>query len=90
MLIIVNQTLHTGIFPDKLKMAKMNPIYKKDENTQFTNYRPISLLPLLYKIFGRVIFNQMYSFFSKTKSFFIVANMALELNIQLNLLPGNS
>ncbi len=75
-LIIVNQTLHTGIFLDKLKIAKLNPIYKKDENTQFTNYRPISLLLILSRIFERVIFNQLYSSF-KHINFFIVANMAL-------------
>ncbi len=56
-LIIVNQTLHTGIFQDKLKITKVNPIYKKDENTQFTNYRPISLLLVLSNIFERVIVN---------------------------------
>ncbi len=39
-LIIVNQILHTGIFSNKLKIAKVNPIYKKDENTQFINYKP--------------------------------------------------
>ncbi len=36
--------LTTGIFPDKLKLAKIIPLHKKDEETLFTNYRPISLL----------------------------------------------
>ncbi len=37
---ILNQMLHTGVFPDLLKTASFTPIYKKDE-TNFSNYRPI-------------------------------------------------
>ncbi len=39
--IIINQMLTTGIFPDKFKIAKIIPVYKKDNKTVFTNYRPI-------------------------------------------------
>ncbi len=39
------------------------PFFKKDDETQFTNYRPISLLPTIYKIFERAIFKQLYKFF---------------------------
>ena len=42
--IIVNQSLCTGIFPEKLKFVKVIPLYKKDDNKSFGNYRPISLL----------------------------------------------
>ncbi len=52
-----------GIFPDKLKIAKILPIFKKDDEIQFTNYMPISLLPTISKIFERFIFNQLYKFF---------------------------
>ncbi len=38
--------LNTWIFPDQLKLAKVVPIDKKDDETLFTNYKPISLLPL--------------------------------------------
>ena len=40
--IIINQSLCTGIFPDKLKIAKVIPLYKKDDDRSFGNYRRIS------------------------------------------------
>ena len=60
--IIVNQSLCTGIFPEKLKIAKVIPLYKKDDNKSFGNYRPISLLSSISKIFERVAFNQLYTY----------------------------
>ncbi len=47
---------------DKLKIAKIIPLHKKDEETLFTNYRPISLFPALSKM---VIFKQLYQFFQE-------------------------
>ena len=65
--LIINQMLNTGIFPDNLKIAKVVPLYKKGDDGLFTNYRPISLLPSVYKIFGRVIFNQLILYFDRYK-----------------------
>ena len=48
---IINQSLCTGIFLDRLKIAKVIPIYKKDDPHIVDNYRPISLLPVLSKVF---------------------------------------
>ena len=36
--ILINQMLTTGFFPDKLKIAKAVPLYKKGDNTLFSNY----------------------------------------------------
>ena len=44
---IFNLSLSTGCCPDLLKLAKVIPVYKKDDPTQVTNYRPISLLPCI-------------------------------------------
>ena len=44
--LIINQSLNSGIFPDKLKIAKVTPIYKKGDKQIITNYRPISVLPV--------------------------------------------
>ncbi len=59
--------INTGIFPDKIKIAKIILILKKDDESQFTNYRPISLLPTISKIFERVIFKQLYKFLHDSK-----------------------
>ena len=56
--LIINQTLSTGIFPDTLKIAKVIPLYKKGDKALLENYRPISVLPSISKIFERIIFNQ--------------------------------
>ena len=62
--LIINQTLSTGIFPDSLKVAKVIPLYKKGNKSLFDNYRPISILPSISKIFERIIFNQINDHFS--------------------------
>ena len=59
---MINQSLCIGIFPDKLKIAKVIPLYKKDDNKSFGNYRPIALLSSNSKIFERVAFNQIYTY----------------------------
>ena len=60
--LIINQMLESGIFPDSLKISKIIPLYKKWNIKSITNYRPISLLPTLSKVFERVIFNQLYTY----------------------------
>ena len=53
--LIINQSIKSGIFPDRLKIAKVTPIYKKDDKKFIKNYRPISVLPVISKVFETVI-----------------------------------
>ena len=61
--VIINQTIVTGIFPNALKVAKVKPLHKKGEKSCLNNYRPISLLPTISKVFERVIYAQIYQYF---------------------------
>ena len=61
--LIINQSLNSGIFPDKLKIAKVTPIFKKGDNQIITNYRPISVLPVISKNFETVIHEQLSEYF---------------------------
>ena len=67
---MINQTLKTGIFPDQLKIAKVIPIHKKDDKTVLSNYRPISILPAISKIFERTIHEQFQHYFTENNLFY--------------------
>ena len=42
---VFSQSLKTGIFPDELKIARVSPLFKKGDDSELGNYRPISVLP---------------------------------------------
>lgn len=65
MSIIINQTLRNGSFPDYLKVALVTPIFKKGDKKDPSNYRPISSLPILSKVFESVIKDQLMDFLEK-------------------------
>ena len=67
--LITNQSLKTVIFRSKMKIEKVIPLHKKDDNTILDNYRPISLLPVMSKILEKVVYNQIYGYF-KARSLF--------------------
>ena len=52
----------TGIFPSVLKIAKVVPVFKKDSKLDYSNYRPISLLSNIEKIFSNIIYDLQYGF----------------------------
>ena len=62
---ICNLSFLTGIFPSDMKTAKVTPIFKSDARDEFSNYRPISLLPNFSKILEKLMFNRLTNFLNK-------------------------
>ena len=59
-----NYFMETGVFPDILKVGKITPVYKnKGRKQRFDSFRPISTLPIFGKIFEKIIYIRLYSFF---------------------------
>ena len=59
-----NNCLKKGTFPKDFQKAAVHPTHKKDCKTEKSNYRPISILPNLSKIHERLLYDQMYTYFS--------------------------
>ena len=66
---VCDKSLATVIFPEKLKIAKVMPFYKRDDITLMDNYRPVSLLTSISKVFEKVVSTQLYEYFDKHNLF---------------------
>ena len=84
---IINLSLHKGVFPDKLKLPKVIPVYKAEDPNLFANYRPISLLSNFSKFFEKVMYNQLIEFAEmyNTNVYYIVVNLDFVKIIRLHL-----
>ena len=65
-----NDSLKSAKFPNCLKLASITPVFKKNARTSKNNYRPVSVLPVISKIFERLICNQLSAFFEEIFSKF--------------------
>ena len=62
---LFNLSIESSIFPDACKIAKLKPLYKKGSKLEPKNYRPISLLPLVSKVFERIVYMQTQNYLDK-------------------------
>ena len=60
---LINMSLCTGKFPSYLKKANVCPIFKRGDNLDVANYRPVSVLPNVSKIFEKVMVSQLSQYF---------------------------
>ena len=62
---IFNLSLVTGTYIDEWKQARVTPIFKSGNRRQCENYRPISILPVVSKVFEKEVFRQLYSYLTE-------------------------
>ena len=67
---IFSQSLSTGIFPEKMKIVKVSPLFKNGKKAIASNYRPISVLPYFSKILERIMYNRLYSYLTENNILF--------------------
>lgn len=60
---IINLSFSSGVFPNSLKIARTIPIFKKGNREEISNYRPISILPFLSKIFEKCVHSRILNHF---------------------------
>ena len=65
-----NGSLQSSIFTDDLKIAGMAPIFKGDRNDMY-NYRLISILCTVTRVFGRLLYNQLYDHLIDNKILYV-------------------
>ena len=67
---ICNLSISLNKFPSAFKLAKVKPIFKKGRKTNVSNYRPISLLPILSKVIEKVVHEQTTKFLNDNNIFY--------------------
>ena len=56
---ISNQSLQSGVLPDKLKIARVTPLFKIGSNAELGNYQAISVLPCFSKVLKKIMYNRL-------------------------------
>ena len=64
---LFNSCIETETFPDEWKIAKVTPILKNGTKSNPNNYRPISVLPIVSKLFEKIIYQHLYDYLDKNK-----------------------
>ena len=68
---VFNNCLKDGLFPNELKLADISPVFKKDDDLNKVNYRPVSILSHMSKVFERIFYKQIDRFMTSKFSPFL-------------------
>ena len=69
---LINETIKVSEFPDECKKAMASPLHKKNSTQDKENYRPVSILPILSKLYERAINVQLVDFFLNKISYLLI------------------
>ena len=58
----INLSIEKDCFPGELKLAEVSPMFKKKDNLDKENYRPVSVLPHVPKVFERIMYHQINNY----------------------------
>ena len=83
---IFNISLAKRVFPDKLEIARVTPIFKKGNKSLVTNYGPILVLPCFSKLLECILYNRLYKFLLENN---IKSNLDFKMHIRQNMLSSN-
>ena len=83
---LFNLSLSLGRFPDNWKMARVAPIFKDGATDNKSNYRPISVLPVISRLFEKLIFDQLYDYLNRNQLIFLLKSAFRKLNSILTCL----
>ena len=64
---LFNYSLQTGEIPSEWKSANITPVLKKGRKEDVNNYRPISVLPIVAKVFERIVHKQLYEYLERSR-----------------------
>ena len=64
---IFSKSILAGIYPSEWKTAKVTPVFKKGIKSEPNNYRPISVIPIVSKVFQKIVYNQLYHYRNENK-----------------------
>ena len=59
---IFNQSISQGKLPEDWKSARVTPLFKQDDRDDVNNYRPISVIPVVVKVFEIIVYEQLYAY----------------------------
>ena len=60
--LIFNCSISTGVFSDEWKCSKVIPLFKNGSHSELNNYRPISIIPVVAKVFERIVYDHVLAY----------------------------
>ena len=87
---LFNTSIETSRFPDSWKVARVTPIFKDGDRADKSNYRPISVLPVISRLFEKLVTNQLYQYMNDNGHFSCGQSGFLRLHSTVTCLLKNT